>query len=419
MTRLEARLRDELPALADALIAADRRPPADSAPIEHPEHTVTLRDQGPVRRSGRRRWAISVAAALVVAGALAVGLVPRNGPDAAAEFPLWEALPPAPIATRSYAASGWSGTEAVFWAGSSPSRGFAFTDGAAYDPDVGAWRTLTVPGWGHPGLAGTAFDGELYVTAKGGGSRYDPADGSVSDLPRLDGAYLSALVATDDAVWAIGTDGLDATGPGALVAAPYEPATDSWGPVIVHDLTTEDAGVVQQLLRLDAEVLWTGREIVVWGGAAGATVGGLALDPADGTWRTLTAPVPPTGGVGASVATADDGVVVAVVDTGNGTVAVARLSGDTWSWLPVALEVARPATVTAALVGDWLLVLTADEAPATVHVPSGRTMRHTDAPIGGVESPNLVWTGDELVVWGGVADDSEGATGAIWRPHLG
>lgn len=99
----------------------------------------------------------------------------------------------------------WTGDEVVFWAGSGPERRHAFTDGAAYDPTSDAWRSLEVPGWGHPGLAG-AFDGqEFFVTAKGGASRIDFGRGIETPLPRVDGMNLGVLVVADGTLYGVGS----------------------------------------------------------------------------------------------------------------------------------------------------------------------------------------------------------------------
>ena len=64
--------------------------------------------------------------------------------------------------------------------------------------------------------------------------------------------------------------------------------------------------------------------------------------------------------------------------------------------------------------GEWLLVLSPDQPPVAVSVASGEWHQFDEWPMTGVRNPNTVWTGTELIVWGG--EDSQAAEGAIWTP---
>lgn len=77
-------------------------------------------------------------------------------------------------------------------------------------------------------------------------------------------------------------------------------------------------------------------------------------------------------------------------------------------------------TVGVAVASDWIVVLGADELPAAIHLPSGAWRRDKGGPLAGVQAPATVWTGDRLIVWGGVSSPSDtgpsAATGAMWTP---
>lgn len=98
--------------------------------------------------------------------------------DGAAFNPLtdtWRTLSASPLSPR-LVGGVWTGAELLVTAGrSSSSNGMmAYGDGAAYDPATDTWRTLT-DGPAHPGFQ-MAWDGtSLYLFAKGGMTRYDPA----------------------------------------------------------------------------------------------------------------------------------------------------------------------------------------------------------------------------------------------------
>jgi hypothetical protein len=68
--------------------------------------------------------------------------------------------------------------------------------------------------------------------------------------------------------------------------------------------------------------------------------------------------------------------------------------------------------------GDWLVLFSADESPVTVHVPAATWQRDEQGPVGTLDGPNTVWTGDCLIVWGGQAAPTatDPPAGARWTP---
>ncbi len=335
---------------------------------------------------------------------------------------VWRELSEAPIGTRPYAVSGWSGSEALFWAGANLQRDFANTRGAAYDPASDSWRELPVPGWGHPGLTGSVFEGQLYVAAKGGASRIDPSDGSATDLPHVRGFVLATLVATDRAVWGLGPTNHSDEEPVGVGIARYEREADAWIPGPVFDGTPEMGSLFRDLLFVEQPVLWTGSEIIVWSHDGH----GLSFDPMTESWRVLPPLIVPEGTlVNSEVAVAGARLVALVEFEGYGTTGygVGSWDGETWTWRDTDIAVTDFETVTIAGVRDWIVVFSPDQPPYTVHVPTGDSMRHDDAPIAGVQAPNVVWTGDELVIWGGAPtrtdDNPNPPGGAVWIPPSG
>lgn len=417
MNTLEERLRNDLPALADALLERH------SARIEMPEFGAASSEasvEPNARTVSRRRFLV---AAAVASASAAVGLTIRArlledgtvridtaGSPAPASFGTWSPMAEAPIEPRPFAASAWTGSQVVFWAGSSLSRGFAFTDGALYDPATDTWETMTVPGWGHPGLTSAFFDGELYALAKGGGTRFDPVAGEWRDLPPVEGMYLAATVASGDGIWGLGPADLNPAGQPDLAIARYVPGEDRWVYGPTWEGTSPHAAIVDELSRLEATVLWTGTEIV----ACGRSGLCLGFDPDSETWRTI-----PSAGAGATpvaVATEHGLAMVVRSESERSLVAVEVYTGEEWQQRVVGIPVARIDTVTAVAAGDWLVIFSSGQPPTLVHLPSGVWLADDGGPLAGVEAPNAVWTGDQLVVWGGVPDDPSAESGAVWSP---
>ncbi len=176
---------------------------------------------------------------------------------------------------------------------------------------------------------------------------------------------------TELVVW--GGDALDpAIGEYKRTAAAYDPATDRWRVLPPSPVPG----------RLGAAAFWTGGRVLIWGGVERrgdveeAQPDGLLLDPVAETWTRVPA-APLTGPLGASTWIGDRLVVFS-----------SRMeSGATFD----------PAT------GDW--------APIT---GPGR-----DA--GEYGNPALVWTGEDLIVIGYPTDDVETsmAWAAAWEPNTG
>lgn len=339
-----------------------------------------------------------------------------------ANFGAWKEMAKAPIPPRPHAVSVWLGTEAIFWAGSSLDRGLAYSDGAAYDPTTDTWHDIPVPGWGHPGLTGVFFEGEVYALAKGGGTRFDPSDWIWTDLPQVEGMLLAATVATDDGVWGVGPALANPEGQPDVAIARFDKRGDRWiyGPVF--EGVPEIGSLMEDVLFLEQPVLWNGSEIILWDPDGG----GLAFAPATETWRLIPLPAPETGTVTASKATVvGSGIVVIaeVVTGGRSGLSLARYLDGTWIWQDLDLPTDDFAAMTVAPASDWVVLFMPDGAPITVHVPSGTWAQHTDGPLAGLQSPNVVWTGERLLVWGGVGVPTESnptpAEGAIWTPPTG
>ncbi len=173
----------------------------------------------------------------------------------------WGTLPPAPLTARSFAVGAWTGSQMIVaggWASPDGTMVHATqsTDGAAWDASSDTWYPIA------------AMPNPLPYPS------YDPR---------------SFWTSTEVLVW----DSNPATGTEVVMA--YNPATNTWRYLPTSTLAP----------RVGAVAVWTGRELIVWGGASeardshGQIVGiaplddGAALNPATNTWRRLpTAPVP-------------------------------------------------------------------------------------------------------------------------------
>lgn len=69
------------------------------------------------------------------------------------------------------------------------------------------------------------------------------------------------------------------------------------------------------------------------------------------------------------------------------------------------------------LVHRWIMLLPPAGPPVSLHPASGTSHEHANAPIQGIQGPGTIWTGTQLVVWGGVpaeGNDLPAGAGMIW-----
>lgn len=428
MRKMEKRLRADLADLAEALLE-DKEPAKNRL---HPPSEVgpeAAFERGPIRSVRRVRMLVAVLS-LVGLGLVAAQVGRSDHPTeihtvslSKARFGSWAAIADSPLESRAYAATAWTGSEAVFWLGASLDFKNAYADGARYNPRTDTWETLTVPGWGHPSVSTGFLDGSLFVTAKGHGTRFDPLAGTWADLSEPDGMFLGALVSTGETIWGVGWTNMFPTGGHDLAIARYESSTDSWtrGPVLTESeiesgIESERVSeIIEAVGQADSEILWTGTEIVVWNGPSG----GISFDPETKRWDVLPSLDPPSGSVeDTHAAVTDAGLTILAGidgDTGDAT-RVAMYGTDGWRWLEATVGFDDFETVSIAAAGKWLVAFSAEDAPVVINLVTGESQRMEGSLLDGVEEPNTVWTGTELVVWGGVAKTPEIEIAVSWTP---
>ncbi len=277
----------------------------------------------------------------------------------------------------------WTGTRMIVWGGRPNDSDSA---GEAYDPETDTWSSISsvnappARSSGHSAVwtgtemivwGGISSGGTRYNT----GGRYDPALNrwtalSTTGAPGPRNAHVAVWTGTEMIVWGGGSTSTLADG------AAYDPARDAWRAV-----TATGAPAA----RLGASAVWTGTTMIVWGGGGGADLGGAerhdggVYDPARDAWTLFDTPTSRSVKSNSAVWT--------------GT-AMMVWGGSTGSGPEVYLnEGAAFAPATSRLT---LL--------PTLGAPTRRT------------SPSAVWTGSEMIVWGGYEGTSVASTGARYHP---
>jgi N-acetylneuraminic acid mutarotase len=314
----------------------------------------------------------------------------------------------------------WTGTEMIVWGGNdiwwfSPDDGHV-GDGYRYDPATDAWAPLSDAGApsarrGHvavwTGSEMIVWGGSIELVSNPG----NPPQ--VDTVLRLDGARYhlasdtwspisSVNAPIDPATAAVWTGGEMIVWTGAA-GAKYDPTTDSWR-----------ALPAPQEPILGAKAAWTGSKLIVWGSsahAAGST--GAVYDPATNSWQAISNANAPRRLGGQSVVWTGTELIV-WGGYGNGEVdsgAIYNLEAN--AWRPLTNCGASPrAEHTAVWSGAEMIVWGGSNAnTGQAYDPITDTWRQLDV-VNAPAAPGghtAVWTGHAMIVWGG-------ATGGVYVP---
>jgi hypothetical protein len=230
----------------------------------------------------------------------------------------WASLPgsgaPAP---RGWAVAVSTGTEVVVWGGEDPTSGRLWADGARCPIDTSdAWRAMATIGapaarryhtvvW--TGSEALVWGGDASAVNDVGladGGAYDPAKDRwrrLSDVgaPPARWAHTAVWSGAEMLVWG-GLGCASGAGQGPVPCgdgARYEPTRDRWSPISASGAPSA---------RVGHSAVWTGKEMIVWGGAGPqcASAGsapcsdGAAYDPVADRWRGLVTSTPVRGRTG-------------------------------------------------------------------------------------------------------------------------
>lgn len=289
----------------------------------------------------------------------------------------WSPIPSTRLlGARSRAVALWTGQVVIVWGGSdSPTT---FDDGARFNPVTNTWTSLPPTSiLRYPYAAAAVWTGrELLVWDEYGRCPPEPDPGQCGG-----GARLNAT-------------------------------TNAWSPIPPSGLAR----------RSSPSAVWTGKELIVWGGAGTGNCGqsdcalgdGAAYDPVTNTWRRLSTIGAPTPRSGQSAVwdgrellvwggTPDENTTF----LNNG--AAYDPSTDTWHPLPAPASLAPRAYQTAVWTGHEMLIwgglgrIGAPLNDGAAYNPAAETWR----PIASAGAPAAryanvaAWTGHDLLIWGG------------------
>ncbi|HKY33552.1 MAG TPA: MopE-related protein [Candidatus Polarisedimenticolia bacterium] len=326
---------------------------------------------------------------------------------------------------RTGPAAVWTGSEMIVWGGTGAG---VVSTGARYNPTTDTWVPVSTAGapsvrfdhtmvWtGQLAITWGGFSGTFPSSVLANGGRYDPATDTwtATSLTGAPGARREhAAVWTGDLmiVWGGSGNGLLRTG------GRYDPAGDSWTPT---SAAPDPAIPVERAYHAG---VWTGSEMIVWGGE-GSGPDGARYDPLLDDWNTLsTLNAPLSRSFPAGVWTGSEMIVWGGSDTEgvilHGTGGRYDPAADAWRATSSAGAPTARSEHTAVWTGSEMIVWGGDDGDlqATGGCYSPATDSWTPTSPSGAPVPrsshSAVWTGSEMIVWGGVGG---GISGGRYSP---
>lgn len=381
------------------------------AVLSHSDDRIDIRVRSWPKQSFEHWWrrqaeAIAGAPRAAVSGLRLPRIQPRN--DAKSEPSEQWILDAVPEARNGHHAH-WTGTEMIIWGGT---RNSLLHTASRYDPATDSWTpvsTLNAP----PASDGatTVWTGvEMIVwggylgSYRNTGNRYNPATDSwqvmtVSGAPAPRMNHSAIWTGSEMIVWGGGLGSSRLTSGGR-----YDPATDAWSAL-------SEVGAPSG--RMHHRAVWTGNEMIVWGGYNNdALVNGGRYDPANDRWQPMATAGAPVGMANGSVLWAGDALLIWGVEgaspaSGNGF--RYRPANDSWSAISDP-GFTVPQTAQAVWTGKEMLLWGQTSWASGEAQTGGARYRPADdtwAPIhdaAGLAPRSLhsaVWTGSEMIVWGG------------------
>ena len=316
-------------------------------------------------------------------------------------------------AARAYHTAVWTGSEMIIWGGADP---FVMNTGAKYSPSTDNWvATTTTNAPAARALHTAVWTGSEMIVWGGGasdtGGRYNPiADSwtatSTTNAPAGRGLHTAVWTGSEMIVWG----GNNSNGLPSNTGGKYNPGTDSW---LATSTTNAPAA------RVLHTAVWTGSEMIVWGGSDNDGPppeffnSGGKYNPTTDSWTATTmANVPSARASHSAVWTGGQMIVwggadqnFVVVNTGG------RYDPGTNSWTATNTTNAPQAR------NRHTTVWTGNEMIAWGGYGNGNNSVNTGgryepganswaaATTNNVPSPRsyhtAIWTGSEMIVWGG------------------
>ncbi len=322
----------------------------------------------------------------------------------------------APIARQLHTAV-WTNTEMIVWGGYGSSS--YLNTGGRYNPSLNSWTTTSTTTLGAPGArywhtavwTGTqmivwgGWNGTTYFNT---GGRYSPSTNSwsatsITNVPTARARHTVVWTGTQMIVWGgVGITGNQYWNTGGR----YNPSTNTWTP-------TSTTGAPSA--RVAHTAVWTSTEMIVWGGrdAINYLNTGGRYNPVSDTWAPTSASILSPRGGHAAVWAGGWMIVWGGAGSSGYVNTGGRYNPSSGQWLPISTTGAPSARIyfTWVWTGTEMIIWGGQGFSSGSiwlytgyrYNPSTNTWTPTTttgAP-SGRDSHTAVWTGTQMIVWGG------------------
>ncbi|MEJ5165896.1 MAG: hypothetical protein WHV67_02585 [Thermoanaerobaculia bacterium] len=329
---------------------------------------------------------------------------------------------------RAFHTAVWTGSEMIVWGGAAEG---CLNTGGRYNPATDTWtetNTINVPSAraGHTavwtGIEMIIWGGADGINRINTGGRYNPltdtwTETSTTNAPSERAYHTAVWTGTEMIVWG----GYTSTSPYYTnTGGRYNPSTDTWTGT---STTNAPSG------RYNHTAVWTGSEMIVWGGAAeGCLNTGGRYNPATDTWtETNTINVPSARAGHTAVWTGIEMIIWGGADGINRINTGGRYNPltDTWTETSTTNAPSERAYHTAVWTGTEMIVWGGYTSTSPYYTNTGgRYNPSTDTWTGtsttnapsGRYNHTAVWTGSEMIVWGGGSGSIYLNTGGLYNP---
>jgi N-acetylneuraminic acid mutarotase len=306
----------------------------------------------------------------------------------------------------------WTGSQMIVWGGSGNNNN-PLNTGGKYNPGTNSWLATSTSNAPAARLSHTAvWTGNQMIVWGGAssgmgvntGGRYNPSANSwtatsTSSVPDSRYDHTAVWTGTVMIIWG-GNDG----GIPFRTGAKYFPGTNTWA---ATTMTNAPQG------RSSHTAVWTGHEMIVWGGFVGGgdTSTGGRYNPSANTWTATSTTNAPNGRSGHTAVWSGSEMIIWDGQSGG------RYNPTSDSWAPIGKTPTPRRYHAAVWTGSemiiWGGVVPVNIDPAFYTNTGGKYNPSTDswtatttirAPTAR-ELPTAVWTGSEMIVWGGYSYD--------------
>lgn len=312
----------------------------------------------------------------------------------------------------------WTGSEMIVWGGSND--GPPFGDGGRFNPASNSWTTVSQTGatvrsehravWTGTEMIvwGGAGAGNI-VTNTGG--RYSPASDTwtattTAGAPTARGGHAAIWTGSEMIIW----------GGGVNTGARYNPVSNSWTPI---------SAVGAPAARSGFQSVWTGTEMIIWGGYVTdfntRLNTGARYNPATDSWSaTSLVNAPNAYTIVHSGWTGSELLIYGGSESRSG-----RYNPTTNTWLPVS-GVGMPDQVFFPPVwagNHWLVINESGGTPLSFHAydPTTNSWKSLgeDQLLFNYTQGSAVWTGSEVLFWGGITNSAHHNRTVSYTPARG